>query len=131
MYERALEACAASWFSAGETVRILIGLGRTAAAEGHPEEARDWLAQAADLAAEQPGVLELAETAEALASIAESPERAAVLLGAATGLRGAPLLGDPEVVGIRRGTRAKLSPEAYEKAFEEGRRLRSAAVSER
>ncbi|MFF4212858.1 BTAD domain-containing putative transcriptional regulator [Streptomyces sp. NPDC001796] len=130
-YERALEACAASWFSAGETVRILIGLGRTAAAEGHPEQARDWLAQAADLAAEQPGVLELAETAEALASIAESPERAAVLLGAATALRGAPLLGDPEVVGIRRGTRAKLSPEAYEKAFEEGRRLRSAAVSER
>ncbi|MCW7943847.1 transcriptional regulator [Streptomyces hygroscopicus] len=130
-YEKALEACAANWFSVGESVRILIGLGRTAAAEGRTEEARDWFGQAAGLAAEGPSVLELAEVAEALASVAEAPERAAVLLGAATALRGAPLLADPDAVRTREDTRAKLSPDAYEKAFERGRRLRSAAVSER
>ncbi|MFJ5534343.1 BTAD domain-containing putative transcriptional regulator [Streptomyces sp. NPDC093261] len=130
-YEKALEACAANWFSVGESVRILIGLGRTAAAEGRTEEAREWFGQAADLAEERPGVLEMAATAEALASVAESPERAAELLGAATALRGAPLPGDPDVVRTERATRARLSPEAYEEAFDQGRRLRSAAVSAR
>jgi tetratricopeptide (TPR) repeat protein len=38
-YENALQECAANWFSVGETVRILIGFGRTAAAEGRTEEA--------------------------------------------------------------------------------------------
>ena len=130
-YENALEACAANWFSVGETVRILIGLGRTAAAEADPGTARDWFRQAAELAAEGPGDLELADAAEALASVAESPERAAVLLGAGAGLRGARPEGDRDVVRTDRDVRAKLSPEAYEQAFEQGRMLRSAAVSER
>ncbi|MGI5458259.1 BTAD domain-containing putative transcriptional regulator [Streptomyces sp. CA-249302] len=130
-YEAALETCAANWFSVGETVRILIGLGRTAAAEGRTEEARDWFRQAAELAVEAPGDLELAETAEALASVADSAERAAVLLGAARGLRGAGDAGAPDVVRTETDVRAKLSPEAYEQAFERGRKLRSAAVSER
>ncbi|MFF7188057.1 BTAD domain-containing putative transcriptional regulator [Streptomyces sp. NPDC008222] len=130
-YEKALGACAANWFSAGESVRILIGLGRNAAAEGRAEEAREWFGQAAGLASESPGVLELAATAEALASVAESPERAAELLGAATALRGAPLPGDPDVVRTERATRARLSPKAYEEAFDQGRRLRSAAVGAR
>lgn len=130
-YENALEACAANWFSLGETVRILIGLGRTAAAEGHTGQARDWFRQAAELAVEVPGDLELADSAEALASVAESPERAAVLLGAATALRGARVEGDPDVVRTEKDVREKLSPEAYDKAFEQGRSLRSAAVSER
>ncbi|GAA3067209.1 BTAD domain-containing putative transcriptional regulator [Streptomyces glomeratus] len=130
-YERALQACAANWFSVGESVRILIGLGRTSAAEGRTEEARAWFGQAAGLAGEGTSVLELAAAAEALASVAESPERAAELLGAATGLRGAPLPGDPDVVRTLRATREKLSPKAYEEAFDQGRRLRSAAVSER
>ncbi|MER7687693.1 BTAD domain-containing putative transcriptional regulator [Streptomyces sp. NPDC097610] len=128
-YESALEACAANWFSMGETVRILIGLGRSAATEGRLDEARDWARQAADLAVESPGVLELAESAEALAVLADSPERAAVLLGAAVGLRGAALRGDPEAVRNERDIREKLSPEAYEKAFEQGRVLGAAALT--
>ncbi|MEN1888242.1 hypothetical protein [Streptomyces mirabilis] len=72
----------------GESVRILIGLGRSAATEGRLDEARDWARQAADLAVESPGVRELTESAEALSVLADSPERAAVLLGAAVGLRG-------------------------------------------
>ncbi|RPF36562.1 BTAD domain-containing putative transcriptional regulator [Streptomyces sp. TLI_185] len=130
-YENALEACAANWFSVGETVRILIGFGRTAAAEGRTEEARDWFGQAAELSVEGPGNFILSETAEALASVADTAERAAVLLGAATGLRGAAAGGDPDVVRTEKEVRAQLSPQAYETAFEEGRRLRSAAVSER
>ncbi|WP_217547495.1 BTAD domain-containing putative transcriptional regulator [Streptomyces sp. GbtcB6] len=130
-YENALQECAANWFSVGETVRSLIGLGRTAAAEGHPEEARDWFRQAAELAVEGPGDLELADAAEALASAAGSAERAAVLLGAATGLRGGRTEGDPDVVRVEREVRAKLTAEAYGQAFEQGRRQRSAAVSER
>jgi predicted ATPase/DNA-binding SARP family transcriptional activator len=128
-YESALEACAANWFSIGETVRILIGLGRSAAAEGRLDEARDWARQAAGLAFESPGVLELAESAEALAVLADSPERAAVLLGAAVGLRGAALRGDPEAVRNERDIREKLSPEAYERAFEQGRVLGAAALA--
>ncbi|MGW1751213.1 BTAD domain-containing putative transcriptional regulator [Streptomyces sp. NPDC002092] len=130
-YEAALETCAANWFSVGESARILIGLGRTASAEGDVEEARDWFRQAAGLAAEGPGDLELAEVAEALASVAGSAERAAVLLGAATGLRGAPDTGAPDVVRTERHARAELSAQEYAAAFERGRTLRSAAVIER
>ncbi|MEW2302371.1 BTAD domain-containing putative transcriptional regulator [Streptomyces sp. NPDC006655] len=130
-YEHAVQECAANWFSVGETVRGLIGLGRTAAAEGHTEEARDWFRQAAGLAVEGPGDLELADAAEALASVAGTAERAAVLLGAAAGLRGAGTESDPDVVRVVADVRARLSPEAYDHAFERGRRQRSAAVSER
>ncbi|MFF4804525.1 ATP-binding protein [Streptomyces sp. NPDC001351] len=130
-YENALQECAANWFSVGETVRILIGLGRAALAEGQDEEAREWFRQAAELAVEGPGDLELADAAEALASAAGCAERAAVLLGAAAGLRGGRIEGDPDVVRVEAGVRAKLSPGAFEQAFEEGRRQRSAAVSER
>ncbi|MFF7983752.1 BTAD domain-containing putative transcriptional regulator [Streptomyces sp. NPDC007901] len=130
-YETALRECAANWFSVGETVRILIGLGRTAAAEGDTEEARDWFRQAAELAVDGPGDLELADAAEALASVAGSADRAAVLLGAGTGLRGARGGGDPDVVRVEEEVRARLSPEAYEEAFRQGLRQRSAAVSER
>ncbi|MEU9154765.1 BTAD domain-containing putative transcriptional regulator [Streptomyces sp. NPDC048417] len=130
-YENALRECAANWFSVGETVRILIGLGRTSAAEGDTEEARDWFRQAAELAVEGPGTLELADAAEASASVADSAVRAAVLLGAATALRGARAEADPDVVRVERDVRAKLSAEAYDQAFAQGLRQRSAAVSER
>ncbi|MEV5383257.1 BTAD domain-containing putative transcriptional regulator [Streptomyces sp. NPDC052721] len=130
-YENALEACAATWFSVGETVRILIGLGRTAAAEGDTESARDWLAQARAQALESSDGLLLADVADALAAVGPRPERAAELLGASAGLRGAPRPGDPDVARTTQHTRACLSPEAYAQAYERGRRLRSAAVSER
>ncbi|MFJ4525127.1 ATP-binding protein [Streptomyces sp. NPDC088810] len=130
-YENALEACAATWFSVGETVRILIGLGRTAAAEGDLDAARDWLAQARAQALESRDALLLADLADALAALATRPERAAELLGAAAGLRGTPRPGDPDVARATRHTRACLSPQAYATAYEQGRGLRSAAVSER
>ncbi|MGW4345526.1 BTAD domain-containing putative transcriptional regulator [Streptomyces sp. NPDC004690] len=130
LYEEALRMCAANWFSVGEIVRVLIGLGRTAAAEGKAGDAREWFRQAAVAAGDSASVLELAETAEALASVAEMPERAAVLLGAGAGLRGAPAREDPDVARTEEALRARLSPEAYTAAFERGVRLRAAAVEE-
>ncbi|MFI1034952.1 ATP-binding protein [Streptomyces sp. NPDC020951] len=146
-YESALEACSANWFSRGETVLILVGLVRTAAAEGGVEQAREWCAQALAIAEEQPGAEAVAVVAEALAEVAAGPERSAELLGAAAGLRGAETHGDPDVVRLERDVRTKLSSkthsqthgethgqahgQAYDEAFERGRALRSAAVSER
>jgi predicted ATPase/DNA-binding SARP family transcriptional activator len=130
-YESALRACAATWFSLGESVRVLLCLGRTAAAEGDTGAARAWFAQARARAWESPDTLLRADVADALASVAPHPERAAELLGAAAGLRGAPLDGDPDVVRTREEVRARLAPEAYDRAFARGRGLRSAAVSER
>ncbi|WP_104632568.1 ATP-binding protein, partial [Streptomyces sp. MH60] len=119
-YEHALRLCADNWFSTGESVRILVGLGRTAAAEGDAETAADWLEQARVLARDSPDVLALAEVAESLAVVAPAPERAAELLGAATGLRGAPAPGDPDAARAERHVRARLAPEAYDRAFERG-----------
>ncbi|MFF9281055.1 BTAD domain-containing putative transcriptional regulator [Streptomyces griseosporeus] len=130
-YESALEVCAANWFSVGETGRILLGLARTAAAEGDPDAALDWCAQARAQALESPDTLLLADVADALAGLAARPERAAELLGAAAGLRGAEPAADPDVAATRERVRAALSPEAYGTAFARGRALRSAAVSER
>ena len=130
-YESALEACAANWFSVGETVLILIGLGRTAAAEGDLDEARDWFGQARTHSLDTPDVTVLAAVAEALASVAACPERAAELLGAAEGLRGASAEGDPDVVRTKKDVRRRLSAEDHDTAFARGRALRSAAVSER
>ncbi|MFK4545719.1 putative ATPase/DNA-binding SARP family transcriptional activator [Streptomyces tendae] len=127
-YEDALRLCADNWFSTGESVRILVGLGRTAAAEGDAETAADWLEQARVLALDSPDVLALAQVAESLAVVSPVPERAAELLGAATGLRGAPAPGDPDAARAEREVRTRLAPEAYERAFERGRGLRVAAV---
>ncbi|MFF4660062.1 ATP-binding protein [Streptomyces sp. NPDC001381] len=130
-YESALEACAANWFSLGESVLILVGLGRTAAAEGDVGQAREWFAQALALTGGSPGPEALAAVAEALASVAAPAERAAELLGAAAALRGVRAGGDPDVVRTERTVRALLSPQVYDQAFDRGRGLRSAAVSER
>ncbi|MFF7372376.1 ATP-binding protein [Streptomyces tricolor] len=130
-YENALEACAATWFSVGETARILIGLARLSLAGGDPDAARDWLTQARAQALDPPDPLLLADVADALADLAPAPERAAELLGAAAGLRGAPLSGSPDVARTTRHTRACLSAQDYATAYERGRSLRSAAVGER
>ncbi|MFF2504692.1 BTAD domain-containing putative transcriptional regulator [Streptomyces sp. NPDC058067] len=130
-YEAALELCAANWFSVGETVRTLIGLGRVALAVSGTEEARDWFGQARALCDGPARALELADVAEAFASVADDPREAAVLLGAGAGLRGLALAGDRDTAPVAARAREALSPETYEKAFEEGRAMRSAAVSDR
>ncbi|MFF8451191.1 ATP-binding protein [Streptomyces leeuwenhoekii] len=130
-YEDALRMCTATWFSTAETARILVGLARTAVAEGDLRTARDRLGRARVLALGSPDALTLAEVADALAAAAHAPLRAAELLGAAAGLRGATTLGDPDVVRTERDVSARLAPEAYQRAFARGRALRSRAVGGR
>ncbi|GHJ36267.1 hypothetical protein Sm713_18760 [Streptomyces sp. TS71-3] len=86
-YEQALELCAVNWFSACETTRILIALGRAAAALDRPQEAEDWFAQARTAVLGTAGTQECAELAEAMALTAEGAERTATLLGAGAALR--------------------------------------------
>ncbi|QDQ13918.1 BTAD domain-containing putative transcriptional regulator [Streptomyces spectabilis] len=130
-YEEALEACAANWFSVAETARILVGLGRAACAESRADEAAEWFEQARVLALDSPGTGfgERAEVAEALAVTATGPEEAARLLGAAAGLRGTLIAGDPDVAPVERAARARLAPKTYEEAFERGRRDPAAALT--
>ncbi|MEU6843959.1 BTAD domain-containing putative transcriptional regulator [Streptomyces sp. NPDC046716] len=128
-YETALGMHARSWYSVGQTVHVFLGLGRTALAEGRPEEADDWFRQARALSTD--GVaqgLELAVVAEALAARAEEPERAATLLGAASALRGRLIVDDPDVTPLEQRLRRMLAPEVFKKAFELGGSLREAAV---
>ncbi|MFI5805423.1 BTAD domain-containing putative transcriptional regulator [Streptomyces sp. NPDC051561] len=118
-YEAALEGCTATWFSNGEALRVLLGLGRTAGGEGDPVAAAEWFDRAAALAEDQPGRPVRAEIAEARAQVA-APERAAELLGEAERLRGTAVRGDLDVVRARRAARAGLSEEAYEAAYARG-----------
>ncbi|WP_338700942.1 BTAD domain-containing putative transcriptional regulator [Streptomyces sp. Q6] len=128
-YEAALETSARSWYSVGQTVHIFLGLGRTALAQGRTEEADDWFAQARTLSTgDLTQGLERAEVAEALASRADVPERAATLLGAASALRGTLIVDDPDVTPLERRIRRMLAPEVYRKAFELGGSLRDSAI---
>ncbi|CAM5524264.1 SARP family transcriptional regulator [Streptomyces spiroverticillatus] len=123
-YETALAGGTDSWFGTGETLRVLLGLGRTALAEGDRDLAEECFAQAAVLARNQPGRLILAELAEARAE-AGPPRRTAELLGEAEAHRGAPQLGDLDVVRTMQAARAALTPDAYRAAYERGRRARA------
>lgn len=130
-YESALETSARSWFSAGQTVHIFLGLGRSALAQGRESEADDWFAQARALATGgRTQGLELAQVAEALAARAEGPEQAATLLGAASALRGQLIVDDPDVTPVEQRIRRLLAPEVYKKAFELGGSLRERALQQ-
>ncbi|WP_428952076.1 BTAD domain-containing putative transcriptional regulator [Streptomyces sp. cg35] len=130
-YEAALETSARSWYSVGQTVHIFLGLGRVALAEGRADEADEWFAQARTLSTgAQTHGLEVAQVAEALASRAVEPERAATLLGAASALRGQLIVDDPDVTPVERRIRRMLAPEVYKKAFALGGSLRQDAVRE-
>lgn len=132
LVEKSLVEASGGRYRMLETIRaFLVGLARTAVAEGDVPQAREWLAQARAAVDGAPDTEVLAALAAAMAEVAGEPERAAELLGAAAGLRGAETCGDPDAVRAERAARARLSPEAYREAFERGRCLRSAAVGER
>jgi hypothetical protein len=54
------------------------------------------------------------------ALLAGDPERAGVLLGMATGLRGVPDRGSPDLLRTADRARALLGDEAYDRAYAEG-----------
>ncbi|SFW51222.1 BTAD domain-containing putative transcriptional regulator [Amycolatopsis australiensis] len=119
--ERALAVCTGGSFAA-ETARAsaLIALGWLAAVEGRPAEAaalhrdalltgRRW--HAGDV---------VAFALEGLAGTAEAPEQAAVLLGAAAGVRGTAIAGDPDASSVRARVRGSLGTDGFDRAYRAG-----------
>jgi tetratricopeptide (TPR) repeat protein len=122
--EVALAECPTEWFSAeGTRSAILIALGWIAEAEGDPVEARAWHHQAVTAAVRTRGFTAVAGAVEGLAGVAlldGDAARAALLLGAARALRGAPVAGDPDVARVSAAARARLGDIAYEQAYQRG-----------
>ncbi|WTL69620.1 hypothetical protein OG339_22900 [Streptosporangium sp. NBC_01495] len=121
LFELALEGDAAATAGAGRTrSRALIGLGRIAEAEGNLAEARTRLCQALDVAIghrDRPVAAEAVAGAAGLALLEGDAERAALLLGTAVAVSGAPDAARPEVAA---GARDRIGAGGYAAAFERG-----------
>ncbi|MFI5585564.1 ATP-binding protein [Amycolatopsis sp. NPDC051758] len=111
----------------GETrIRLHTGFGWTAAAEGELDEATELHQEALATAMEHTNLPGAAQAIEGLAGVLAGraeDDRAAFLLGAAVGLRGAPVLGDTDVAAVTAQVRARIGAEAYAAAFERGREM--------
>ncbi|MEV7093146.1 BTAD domain-containing putative transcriptional regulator [Amycolatopsis sp. NPDC051045] len=119
--ERALAECPGGSFSA-ETARAaaLISLGWLALAEGRPSEAAG-LHRSALLTGRQRNAGDVVAFAlEGLAGAAASPEQAAMLLGAAAGVRGTAISGDPDASSVRARVVTALGAEGFERAYGTG-----------
>ncbi|OZV84457.1 hypothetical protein CA850_00955 [Micromonospora echinospora] len=122
----ALAHASAGWADAGIRVAALTALGRIALAGGDPDEARTRHREALDSALDQRNGLDIADAAEGLAEVLlrdGAAERAAWLLGVATGLRGLPVTGNREVVAVADRVRAALGDTGYGAAFARGAAL--------
>jgi tetratricopeptide (TPR) repeat protein len=118
--ERALTECPGGSFAA-ETVRAmaLISLGWLAVAEGRPEEAAG-LHRSALLTGRQWHAGDVVAFAlEGLAGVVP-PDQAATLLGAAAGVRGTSIAGDPDVSSVRARVRESLGADGFERAYATG-----------
>ena len=103
--------------SAGNRTATLFGLGKVAEADGDLDGARSLHRQAVEVATAAGSIVESARAVEALAGLAllegDAPA-AALLLGAAAGLRGILTKDDPEVSRTAAAARAALGEEPYE-----------------
>jgi tetratricopeptide (TPR) repeat protein len=118
--ERALAECPGGSFAA-ETVRAsaLVALGWLALTEGRPAEAAR-LHREALLAGTRWHAGDLVAAAlEGLAGAAP-PQRAAILLGAAAGVRGTAIAGDPDASAVRARVREALGAAGFERAYGTG-----------
>ncbi len=118
--ERALAECPGGSFSA-ETARagVLISLGWLALAEGHPADAGRLHREALLTGHRWHAGDVVAFALEGLAGAAR-PEQAAVLLGAAAGVRGTAIAGDPDAGSVRARVRESLGPDGFERAYAAG-----------
>ncbi|MGV9776821.1 BTAD domain-containing putative transcriptional regulator [Streptosporangium sp. NPDC003464] len=127
LYEQALERFETRWVrSAGNRTGALFGLGRVAEATGDLDGARSLHRQAAEVAARSGAIVESARPVEALAGIAlleGDAAEAALLLGAAAGLRGIITEDGPEVSRTAAAARAALGEETYGATHLRGVRL--------
>ncbi|MEV7043787.1 BTAD domain-containing putative transcriptional regulator [Amycolatopsis sp. NPDC051061] len=118
--ERALAECPGGSFAA-ETVRAmaLISLGWLALAEGRPAEAAR-LHRSALLTGRQWHAGDVVAFAlEGLAGVAR-PAQAATLLGAAAGVRGTSIAGDPDASSVRSRVAESLGTAGFERAYRTG-----------
>lgn len=127
LLEPALEACAEPGFANSFVrARLHTALGRVAEAEGDAAGARSRHRASLDAALEHGNVSLAAVAVEGLAGVAlldGDGERSALLLGAATVLRGATVLGDPDVDRVAAGARRVLGDAAYTVAYTRGASL--------
>jgi predicted ATPase/DNA-binding SARP family transcriptional activator len=118
--ERALAECPGGSFAA-ETVRAMamISLGWLASAEGHPAEAVRLHRSALLTGSRRNAGDVVAFALEGLAGAAR-PEQAATLLGAAAGVRGTSIAGDPDVSSVRARVVESLGTDGFERAYGTG-----------
>ncbi|GII00411.1 AfsR/SARP family transcriptional regulator [Planobispora takensis] len=123
LYEAALAECSAGWFDAEHTrVRVHLALAWIAVAEGDAAEALDLHRRILATGFNERDRWLAARVAEGLAGVAmleEDGERAALLLGVGSALRGASG-GDPEVERVTAWCRARIGEDAYRAAHARG-----------
>ncbi|ACZ89946.1 BTAD domain-containing putative transcriptional regulator [Streptosporangium roseum] len=122
--EAALAECPAGWFGAEESrTHIMIELGLTAEAGGDAPTALAWYRRALAVASSQRNMTTVALVTEMLSGVAlleDDGERAALLLGAGTAVRGTAVAGDADVARLKTAAREALGDEGYEKAYGRG-----------
>ncbi|MEV8636196.1 BTAD domain-containing putative transcriptional regulator [Streptosporangium sp. NPDC051023] len=122
--EAALAGCPSGWFGAEETRAIvMVGLGLIAETEGDAREALAWYHRALVSASSQRNVMMTALVTELLSGVAlleDDAERAALLLGAGTAVRGTAMAGNADVTRLSLAVRRALGDRAYEAAHERG-----------
>ncbi|GAA3133671.1 BTAD domain-containing putative transcriptional regulator [Streptosporangium carneum] len=127
LYERALERLETHWVRlTSHRAGALMGLGRIAEASGDLEAARSLQRRAVETSVAVGAVTESARPIEALAGIAlleGDAEEAALLLGAATAMRGVLVEDDPDVSRTAAAARAALGHARYTAAHRRGVRL--------
>ncbi|MEU6149294.1 BTAD domain-containing putative transcriptional regulator [Actinosynnema sp. NPDC047251] len=125
--EEALRVCPSGWFGPEEVrAMIAVAVGRVALAEGDPVGARAALDRAVESGAEwgNPVIVARAADGRAALALAEGDlECAALLVGAAAGLRGAVAVLDPDAARTRRAVRAALGDAVFEAVSGRGARL--------
>ncbi|WP_377268391.1 BTAD domain-containing putative transcriptional regulator [Peterkaempfera sp. SMS 1(5)a] len=134
LLEPALAACSRPGFDTSFTrAQLQVSLGRVAEAEGDAAQARARHAAALAAALEHRNLTLAAVALEGMAGVAlleRDGERAAVLLGAATVLRGTVVAGDPDVARISAGAERLLGAEGFATAYSGGAALdRTAALA--
>ncbi|MGH3382215.1 MAG: tetratricopeptide repeat protein, partial [Actinoallomurus sp.] len=122
-YDGALGVCTTDAFGVTEIrLRVLVGLGRAAEAEGDVEGAGALYRQALG-DGDPPAAADVAEGLAGLALFDDDGERAALLLGAGSALRGMSMAGDRDVARVARRARELIGDAAYASAFERGAAL--------
>jgi hypothetical protein len=104
-------------------VIVLVGLGRVAEARGDAAGARSRHREALAVTLAEGDLRAASAVAEGLAGVAlieGDGERAALLLGAGTVLRGTSVAGDPDVARVADGSRELIGEAPHEQAFERG-----------